>query len=108
MRNIPLPRAARKNKRRCIGTTSQRVSYLLYLGKLARLNGNSGTFYIVASRNELDIGLQVETFFLEALEEVKQNIVDGRHELYRRAVAEYNLRVREASRNKTIFPKLRY
>lgn len=51
---------------------------------------------------------QVETFFLEALEEVRRRIVNGRQAQYRRAVAEYNMRVREASRNRTKFPKIRY
>lgn len=50
---------------------------------------------------------QVETFFLEALGEVRRRIVNGRQAQYRRAVAEYNMRVREASRNKTKFPKIR-
>lgn len=57
--------------------------------------------YVLQQRNE------VETFFLEALEEVKQRIVSDRRARYRRAVAEYNMRVREASRNKTKFPKIR-
>ena len=52
--------------------------------------------------------LQVETFFLEALEEVKRRIVNGRQAQYRRAVSEYNKRVRESSRNRTKFPKIRY
>ncbi|CAN0586170.1 unnamed protein product, partial [Ectocarpus sp. 12 AP-2014] len=51
---------------------------------------------------------KVETFFLEALEEVRRYIVDRRQKQYRRAVVEYNLRVREASRNQTKFPKIRY
>lgn len=50
----------------------------------------------------------METFFLEALEEVRRRIVNGRQERYRRAVVEYNMRVREASRNRTKFPKIRY
>ncbi|CAM9681580.1 unnamed protein product [Pylaiella littoralis] len=50
---------------------------------------------------------QVETFFLEALQEVRQRIVNGRQAQYRRAVVEYNMRVREASRNRTKFPKIR-
>ncbi|CAM9750128.1 unnamed protein product, partial [Hapterophycus canaliculatus] len=57
--------------------------------------------YILDQRNE------VETFFLEALEEVRRRIVNGRQQQYRRAVAEYNLRVREASRHRTKFPKIR-
>ncbi|CBN75068.1 sideroflexin 2 [Ectocarpus siliculosus] len=57
--------------------------------------------YILDQRNE------VETFFLEALEEVRRYIVDRRQKQYRRAVMEYNLRVREASRNQTKFPKIR-
>ncbi|CAN0140295.1 unnamed protein product, partial [Ectocarpus sp. 4 AP-2014] len=57
--------------------------------------------YILDQRNE------VETFFLEALEEVRRYIVDRRQKQYRRAVVEYNLRVREASRNQTKFPKIR-
>ncbi|CAN0309714.1 unnamed protein product, partial [Ectocarpus sp. 4 AP-2014] len=51
---------------------------------------------------------KVETFFLEALEEVRRYIVDRRQKQYRRAVVEYNLRVREASRNQTKFQKIRY
>lgn len=50
---------------------------------------------------------QVETFFLEALEEVKTHIVNDRRTRYRRAVAEYNMRLREASQSKTKFPKIR-
>ncbi|CAM9838441.1 unnamed protein product, partial [Ectocarpus fasciculatus] len=49
----------------------------------------------------------VETFFLEALEEVRRYIINRRQKQYRRAVVEYNLRVREASRNQTKFPKIR-
>lgn len=45
---------------------------------------------------------------MEALEEVRRRIVNGRQEQYRRAVVEYNMRVREASRNRTKFPKIRY
>lgn len=44
---------------------------------------------------------------MEALEEVRRRIVNGRQVQHRRAVAEYNMRVREASRNKTKFPKIR-
>lgn len=54
------------------------------------------------------IGVKLETFFLEALEEVRRRIVNGRQAQYRRAVAEYNMRVREASRHNTKFPKIRY
>eukprot|EP00903_Cladosiphon_okamuranus_P009004 g8613.t1 len=84
---------------------SKELKYLK--GQVAALS-KALTEEALKGRNEGDRTRQeVETFFLEALEEVRRRIVDGRQAQYRRAVAEYNMRVREASRNRTKFPKIR-
>ncbi|CAM9565288.1 unnamed protein product [Ascophyllum nodosum] len=58
--------------------------------------------YILKQRNE------VETFFLEALEETKRRIIDGQQARRRRAVAEdNNVGTRDSNNHRTIFPKIR-
>lgn len=52
--------------------------------------------------------LQVETFMLEALEDVKRQITNYRQAEYRKAVAEYNQRLRDGSPDKGHLPNIRW